>query len=316
MASQLRRTALVAPASSPRFIASAADTAADEVVLDLEDAVAPERKAAARETLIEELPNQEWADVRLAYRINGIDSRWWYEDVIAVVSAVGELIEELVVPKVTKPSDLHTVANLLRQVEVNADLRVGAIGLQAQIEDGHGVHNVYEIAHATDRLRAIVFGPGDYSAAMGAPGLDIGQFPDYPGHYWQYALSACNAAAKSADVACVDGPYADLEDPEGLETSAANANMLGCDGKWVIHPSQIDVVNDVFAPDPAVARRARRIVDAYADAQADGTGAVTVDGQMVDEATNRMARDVLDRAIAAGVVGEEGVDGEGVGKEE
>jgi citrate lyase subunit beta/citryl-CoA lyase len=137
---------------------------------------------------------------------------------------------------------------------------------------------------------------------MGTPGLDIGQFPDYPGHYWHHALSECNAAAKSAGVPCTDGPYADIDDAEGFRTSAERANMLGCDGKWAIHPSQIEIANEVFAPDPEVAERAKRIVDAYAEAMAEGKGAVSVDGQMVDEATNKMAQDIVEKAEAAGIL--------------
>jgi citrate lyase subunit beta/citryl-CoA lyase len=185
---------------------------------------------------------------------------------------------------------------------VNNDLEVGGIGLEPQIEDGEGIHNVHDIAHASDRLSSIIFGPGDYSAAMGTPGLDIGQFPEYPGHYWHHALSECNSAAKSAGLPCLDGPYADIEDPEGFRESANNANMIGCDGKWAIHPSQIEIGNEVFAPDPEVAERAKRIVDAYAEAMEKGQGAVSVDGQMVDEATNKMAQDIVETAEAAGIL--------------
>jgi len=164
------------------------------------------------------------------------------------------------------------------------------------------MQNVHDIAHSSDRLSSIIFGPGDYSAAMGTPGLDIGQFPEYPGHYWHHALSECNSAAKSAGLPCLDGPYADIDDPEGFRESAQNANLVGCDGKWAIHPSQIEIANEVFAPDPDVAERARRIVDAYAEAMDEGKGAVKVDGQMVDEATNKMAQDIVDKAEAAGIL--------------
>jgi citrate lyase subunit beta/citryl-CoA lyase len=234
--------------------------------------------------------------------MNGIDTKWWYDDIIEVVGAVGEGIDDIIIPKVAGPSDIHTVENLLEQVEENNGLEVGRIGLEPQIEDGDGIHNVYEIAHASDRLSSIIFGPGDYSAAMGTPGLDIGQFPEYPGHYWHHALSECNSAAKSAGLPCMDGPYADIDDPDGFRTSAENANMLGCDGKWAIHPSQIEIGNEVFAPDPDVAERAERIVDAYAEAMEEGKGAVSVDGQMVDEATNKMAQDIVAKARAADIL--------------
>jgi citrate lyase subunit beta/citryl-CoA lyase len=298
----LRRTQLATPASDERMMHNAADSDADEVFLDLEDSVAPAEKAASREPLIRAVREEDWSDVILAYRINGLDTRWWYDDVIEVIGAVGEEIDDIVVPKVASAADIHAVERLLEQVEVNAGLEVGSVGLEPQIEDGEGMHNVHEIAHASDRLDSVIFGPGDYSAAMGTPGLDIGQFPDYPGHYWHYALSRINAAAKSAGLPCIDGPYADIDDEEGFRTSARNASLLGCDGKWAIHPSQVTIANEVFAPDPEVAERAQRIVEAYADAMEAGKGAVSVDGQMVDEATNKMAQDVVAKAKAAGVL--------------
>jgi len=298
----LRRTQLATPASDESMMHNAAESDADEVFLDLEDSVAPDAKADARDPLIDAAREADWSDTILSYRINGIDTKWWYDDVIEVVSAAGDVIDDIIIPKVAGPSDIHTVENLLEQVEVNAGREVGRIGLEPQIEDGEGMHNVHEIAHASDRLSSIILGPGDYSAAMGTPGLDIGQFPEYPGHYWHHALSECNSAAKSAGLPCIDGPYADIEDEEGFRTSCANANMLGCDGKWAIHPSQIEIANEVFAPDPEVAERAQRIVDAYAEAMAEGKGAVTVDGQMVDEATNKMAQDIVEKAEAAGIL--------------
>ena len=300
--SPLRRTQLATPASDSGMMASAAETAADEVFLDLEDSVAPAEKESARELLIDAVADNDWSGTVLAYRINGLDTQWWYDDIIAVVEAVGATIDDIIVPKVSSASELETVERLLETVERNAGLTEGAIGLEPQIEDGAGMHNVYEIATASNRLDSVIFGPGDYSAAMGTPGLDIGQFPSYPGHYWHYALSHVNAAAKAAGVPCIDGPYADIEDKAGFRQSAQRARQLGCDGKWVIHPAQIEIGNEVFAPDPEVAERAKRIVDAYAEAQAAGRGAVEVDGQMVDEATNKMAREIVDRAKQAEIL--------------
>ncbi|MFB6297377.1 MAG: CoA ester lyase [Salinirussus sp.] len=300
MTTELRRSQLAVPANDAGMMASAAESDADEVFLDLEDSVPPTAKTGARETLVEAVRNNDWSGTILSFRMNGIDTRWWHGDVTEVVGAVGDTLDDVIVPKVAGPSDVHTVENLLSAVEAEHD--VGPVGIEPQIEDGNGMHNVYEIAHASDRLSSIIFGPGDYSAAMGTPGLDIGQFPEYPGHYWHYALSECNAAAKSAGLPCIDGPYSDIEDTDGYRTSAERANMLGCDGKWVIHPNQVPVANDVFAPDPEVAERARRIVDAYAEAMAEGSGAVRVDGQLVDEATNKMAKEIVETARAAGVL--------------
>ncbi|WP_331232991.1 HpcH/HpaI aldolase/citrate lyase family protein [Natronorarus salvus] len=298
----LRRTQLATPASDEGMMEKAASSDADEVFLDLEDSVAPNAKPDARGPLVEAANTHDWSGKVLSYRINGIDTQWWYDDLIEVVSEAGENIDDIIVPKVKGASDIHTVENLLTQVEVNAGLEVGAIGLEPQIEDGEGMHNVHEIAHASDRLSSVIFGPGDYSAAMGTPGLDIGQFPDYPGHYWHYALSHCNAAAKSAGLPCLDGPYADISDEQGFRESCSNARMVGCDGKWAIHPSQIEIANEIFAPDPEVAERADRIVEAYAEAMEEGKGAVSVDGQMVDEATNKMAQEIVARAKAADIL--------------
>jgi citrate lyase subunit beta/citryl-CoA lyase len=300
MTTELKRSQLAVPANDAGMMANAAASNADEVFLDLEDSVAPSAKVDARETLVEAVRDNNWSDTTLSFRMNGVDTQWWYGDVIEVVGAVGDTLDEIIVPMVADPSDIHTVVNLLSQVETNAG--ASPVGLEPQIENGHGLHNVYEIAHASDRLSAVIFGPGDYSAAMETPGLDIGQFPEYPGHYWHHALSECNAAAKSAGLPCIDGPYADIEDTEGYRTSAERANMLGCDGKWVVHPSQIPVANNVFAPDPEVAERAERIVEAYAKAAAEGEGAVRVDGQLVDEATNKMATRIVETARAADIL--------------
>jgi citrate lyase subunit beta/citryl-CoA lyase len=298
----IRRSQLATPGSSPEMMAKAADGPADEVFLDLEDSVAPDDKVDARASVVDAITDNDWTDTVLAYRINGLDTKWWYEDLITVVSAAGEALDDIIVPMVGSASDIDTVETLLQQVEVNAGLEVGAIGLEAQIEDGAGMNNAVEIAHATDRLDSLIFGPGDYSASMGTPGLTIGQFEDYPGHYWHYQLSRLTHAAKSANIPCIDGPYAVLDDPDGYRESCRHANLLGCDGKWAIHPAQIEIANEVFAPDPETAEKAERMVEAYRNATDSGQGSVSIDGEMVDEATHKMAKRVLDRARAAGVL--------------
>lgn len=298
----LRRTQLATPASDEGMMRSASSSDADEVFLDLEDSIGASEKDSARDALITAVQENDWSGQVLSYRINGIDTQWWYYDLIEVVSEVGGYIDDIIIPKVKRASDIYTIENLLVQVEKNAGFETGAIGLEPQIEDGQGMHNVYEIAHASDRLSSVIFGPGDYSVAVGAPGLDIEQFPDYPGYYWHYALSHINAAAKSAGLPCLDGPYADIEDEEGFRESCSYANLLGCDGKWAIHPSQIEIANEVFAPNPDVAEGAQRIVEAYAKAQEEGRGSVSVDGQMIDKATKEMAQEIVDRATAAGIL--------------
>ena len=298
----LRRTQLATPGDNLKMMAKAAESNADEVFLDLEDSVAPDDKAEARSTVIEAVADNDWSDKILAYRMNGLDTQWWYNDLIEVVSAVGDTIDDVIVPMVTSASDVETVETLLEQVEVNAGLTVGKIGLEVQIEDGAGMNNAIEIAHSSDRLDSLIFGPGDYSASMGTPGLTIGRFSEYPGHYWHYQLSRLNHAAKSAGLPCIDGPYAVIDDPEGYEESCTYASLLGCDGKWAIHPSQIGIANEVFAPDPETAAKAERIIDAYSEAKNSGRGTASVDGEMIDEATHKMAERVLERARSAGVI--------------
>ncbi|WP_232688295.1 HpcH/HpaI aldolase/citrate lyase family protein [Halobacterium zhouii] len=296
----LRRTQLATPGSDPEMVRKAPDSGADEAFLDLEDSVAPNEKADARETVVAGLQDGDWSETRPCFRMNGVDTRWWYDDVIDVVGRAGDSLDTIMVPMVHDAATLRTVDNLLTQVEGNSGLPTGGIGLQAQIESAKGMSNAPEIAGASDRLESLVFGPGDYTASVGAAGLTIGSGEGYPGHYWGYQLARLAHAAKAEGLQVIDGPYADIEDTDGFRDSCRHASLLGCDGKWAIHPSQIPVANDVFAPDEDAVDRATRIVDAYEQAQASGAGAVSVDGEMVDEATNKMAQGVIARADAAG----------------
>jgi citrate lyase subunit beta/citryl-CoA lyase len=298
----LRRSQLATPGSDPKMIAKAPDSGADEAFLDLEDSVAPNEKIESRRNVIEGLREYDWTRTRPCYRMNGVDTKWWYEDVIEVVGEAGEYLDTIMVPMVHDAATVKTVDNLLTQVEVNNGLPVGEIGLQTQIESAAGMTNVAEIARASDRIRSLVFGPGDYTASVGAAGLTIGSGGGYPGHYWHYQLARMAHAAKAEGLQLIDGPYADISDIEGYRESCRHANLLGCDGKWAIHPSQIEPANEVFAPDPEEAHRAQRIVDEYAVAMDAGRGAVSVDGEMVDEATNKMAKNIVARAKLAGVL--------------
>jgi citrate lyase subunit beta/citryl-CoA lyase len=302
---RLRRTALTTPAADRAMLGKAADSGADEVVADLEDSVVPDRKAAARESLVEALREEDWTGTVASARVNGVATRWWHEDVTELVRAAGPHLDCVVVPKVQTAGDVHAVDRLLAAVETDAGLEVGSVGLAVQIEDAVGLTNAAAIAGAADRLEALAFGPGDYAASVGARGLSVGGAPEYPGHYWQYPLSRLVRAGAAAGLQVVDGPYADFEDEAGLREAAQRAAALGCNGKWVVHPAQIAPVNETFSPTREDAQRARRIVDAYADTRAAGSGVVRVDGEMVDEATRRLAERVLAAAEAAGVLGDE-----------
>jgi citrate lyase subunit beta/citryl-CoA lyase len=299
---KLRRTQLATPGSDPKMIEKAPASGADEAFLDLEDSVAPNEKIAARENVIEGLIEYDWSETLPCYRMNGVDTEWWYDDVIEVVGRAGEYVDTIMVPMANNAGVVESVDNLLTQVEVNEDLPVGDVGLQCQIESAEGMTKIREVAAASDRIESLVFGPGDYTASVGAAGLTIGSGEGYPGHYWHYQLSRIAHVAKSHGLQCIDGPFAEISDVEGFRDSCRHASMLGCDGKWAIHPDQIRPANEVFAPSEAEAQKARRIVEEYAAAMDAGKGAVSVDGEMVDEATNKMAKGIVAKAEAAGVL--------------
>lgn len=299
---KLRRTQLATPGSDPSMIRKAPESGADEIFLDLEDSVAPNEKVGARQNVIEGLGEHDWNDTLPCYRINGIDTRWWYNDVIEVVGEAGEHVDTIMVPMVNSREDIVTVTRLLSQVERNSGLEVGGIGLQAQIESAEGMSNVMEIAGASERLETLVFGPGDYVASLGAAGLTTGSGEGYPGHYWHYQLARLAHAAKQHDLQLIDGPFADIEDMQGFRDSCRHAVMLGCDGKWAIHPRQIEPANEIFAPDEEEAKKAQRIVEKYERATVEGRGSVSVDGELVDEATYRMARAIAEQARQADIL--------------
>ena len=286
----LRRSQLGIPGNESRLITAAMESAADEIFLDLEDSVAPGEKQSARSDLIDVVETQQCDEMVLSYRINGTDTRWWYNDVIEVVDAVGERIDTLTIPKVRGPSDVQAVTTLLEAVETNAGIAAGSIGVNAQIETATGMSAITEIAHATDRLRAFVFGPADYAASIGASHGGA----EYPGHYWHYPLSRVSQAASSAGLLAIAGPYTDPNDEQGFQQACTAESALGYDGKIIIHPDQIETVNRVFSPDPEEADRARRIVDSYE--QASETDVAAIDGKIIDQEMYRMAKRIVSKA--------------------
>jgi len=288
----LRRSLLGIPGNERGLVSGAIDSDADEIFLDLEDSLAPGEKIAARSTLIDIVADHDWTGRGLSYRINGTDTRWWYDDIIEVVDSVGDAIDTLIVPKVRDPAEVETVEKLLASVEMNAGLEAGGIGLSAQIETAEGMNAVTDIAHASDRLTAIIFGPADYAASIGA----AHGATDYPGHYWHYPLSRLSHAAAAAGLLAIGGPFTD-DDPDGFERACRYERALGYDGKVVIHPEQVGTANDVFAPDEAEARRAKDIVEAYQAAD-DGTPAA-IDGNVIDREMYQMANRILTKAEAA-----------------
>jgi citrate lyase subunit beta/citryl-CoA lyase len=271
---------------------------ADAVFLDLEDAVAPEDKAGARGDVISALQELDWRGRSTLFRANALDTPYFYRDLIEVVEAAGGSLDAVMIPKVNRPEDLHAVSVLLEGLELATGLDVGKTRIQAQIEGAEGLANADSIARATDRLEAIHFGPGDFAATLRMPLTSIGVMDEwdeaYPGHRFHYAMQRIVVAARAAGLRAVDGPVADYRDEEGLRGSCLRARSLGFDGKWCIHPSQIPVVNEAFSPTEKEVEWARKVVGAYEEANAAGSGSVSVDGQMVDAASIRMAQNTLE----------------------
>jgi citrate lyase beta subunit len=292
------RSLLAVPATRRKMVEKALASEADAVFLDLEDAVAPDSKAAARKDIIRCVEELDWRGRPTLFRANALDTPYFYRDLIEVVEEAGDSLSAVMIPKVNRPEDLYAVAVLLSQLELATDLEQGKIRLEAQIESAEGLANVDSIARATNRLTALHFGPGDFAASMSMPQTSIGVMDEwdeaYPGHRFHYAMQRVVVAARAANLRVLDGPVADYRDEEGLRGSCLIARSLGFDGKWCIHPAQIGIVNEVFSPTDREVEWAKKVVAAYEEANAEGSGSVSVDGQMVDAASIRLARTTLD----------------------
>jgi malyl-CoA/(S)-citramalyl-CoA lyase len=292
---RLHRSELAVPGTNPRAMEKAATLDADVVFLDLEDAVAPPDKERARQQVIDGLLAHDWSGRAVSVRVNGLDTRWCYRDVVDVVEGCGHVLDTVLVPKVGGPGDVGFVATLLDQIEAARGLEPGRIGIHVLIETAAGMANVESIAAARpDRLEAMVFGVADYAASVQARTTSIGGLnPDYPGDQWHFAISRMVAASRAHALRPIDGPFGDIEDPDGCRAAALRAAALGCEGKWAIHPSQIAIANDVFTPSADEIDRAERILRAMEDAAREGTGATTLDGRLIDAASIRMAENLI-----------------------
>jgi citrate lyase subunit beta/citryl-CoA lyase len=299
-----RRSCHAVPGSSPRFIAKAPDLAADMVFLDLEDAVAPAEKEAARATVSEAVATGEWGDTILAVRVNDWSTPWTTFDILEVVARAGPRLDEIVLPKVEGPAQVVAADLVLRQAEIRADLPVGHVGIEAQIESPAGLIDVEAICAASPRLEAVVFGPADFAAAMQMPMLTAGvEIPEYPGDHFHYALTRILAAGRAHGLQVLDGPYLRIRDLDGLRHYCGRARALGVDGKWTVHPDQIPIVNRAFSPTQAEFDRACGVLHALDAAAGDeGRGAIRFGDEMVDEASRKMAASVVARGERAGLV--------------
>ncbi|MFY9239384.1 MAG: CoA ester lyase [Roseovarius sp.] len=303
---RLQRSELAVPGSNPSMIDKAADSNVDVIFLDLEDAVAPPEKVQARKNIIQALNDIDWKakGKTMCIRINGLDTHYMYRDVVDIVEQAGQHLDTILVPKVGVPADIYTVETMVSQIE-EAMGYTHQIGLEALIETALGMANVEAIAAAPGRLEAMHFGVADYAASNRARTVVIGGLnPDYPGDQWHFALSRMTVACRAFGLRAIDGPFGDFNDPDGYILAAKRAAALGIEGKWAIHPSQIDMANDVFSPPEAEVTRARNIIKALREAEAQGKGAASLDGKMIDAASERMANNVL--TVADAIVAKNG----------
>ena len=295
---RLQRSELAVPGSNPALFEKAAASDVDYVFLDLEDAVAPGDKVQARRNVIEGLRDIDWRGLgkTISVRINGIDTHYMYRDVVDVVEQAGEHLDTILIPKVGVPADVYMVDAMVSQIEEATGL-TGKIGIEALIETTLGMVNVEAIATSSPRLEAMHFGVADYAASCRARTTNIGGLnPDYPGDQWHDGLSRMLVACRAYGIRPIDGPFGDFNDPDGFLDGARRAAALGYEGKWAIHPSQIELANRVFSPPPEEVDRAHRIIAALAEAAAEGRGAAQLDGRMIDAASARMAENVVAQA--------------------
>ncbi|MBY0351441.1 CoA ester lyase [Tabrizicola sp.] len=314
---RLNRSELAVPGSAPQMFAKAAASDADVIFLDLEDAVAPDDKPQARRNIIKALNEIDWGRKTMSVRINGLDTHFMYRDVVDVVEQAGQRLDLIMIPKVGTAADVYAVDMLVTQIEDAMGFKK-RIGFEHIIETALGMQNVSEIAGASKRNESLHFGVADYAASTRARTTIIGGVnPDYSvltdrledgsravhwGDMWHYALARMVVAARANGLRPVDGPFGDFSDPDGYRAAAKRAAVLGCEGKWAIHPSQIALANAVMSPSEAEVSRANRILEAMAQAAAEGKGAVSLDGRLIDYASIRQAEVLVQKArqIAGG----------------
>jgi citrate lyase subunit beta / citryl-CoA lyase len=300
MAVRLRRSELSVPASNPKMMEKAVASPADLVFLDLEDAVAPAQKPAARKNAIAALRELDWGKKVRAVRVNGADTQWAHDDVIEVVEGAGAKLDIIIIPKPKAARDVWFFDTLLTQLEMKLGLQ-NRIGLEALIEESAALSRVEEIAGASPRLEALILGFGDLSASQGVR-LGIASDPAlrYPGDIWHHARVRMISACRANGIDAIDGPFGNFRDSEGYRREATWAATLGAVGKWAIHPSQIELANDVFAPTPQEIENARKMSDAYQAATREGAGAAGAGGMLVDAVAVRIFEGVLERARLTG----------------
>jgi len=298
-----RRSCLAVPGSSEKMLAKAAGLASDQVFLDLEDSVAPRAKESARDNVVTALREGDWGRRTRVVRVNDCTTPWTLRDLLAVVGGAGDHLDAIMLPKTQYAGQVEFVDHVITQLEVENGWEVGRIGLEIQIENAQGLVNAREILAASARTESFIFGPGDMAAALGMPSLTVGDIqPDYPGDHWHGVLFTILMHARNAGVQAIDGPYARVRDLEGFREVARRSRTLGFDGKWVLHPDQIAVANEIFGVSQEAFERATDILDAYEVATRDeARGAVMFGDEMIDEASRKMAEANHARGLAEGL---------------
>ena len=298
-----RRSCLSIPGSSDKMVGKGPGIPADMIFLDLEDAVAPKEKEAARGKVAHALRTLDWGDKVMCVRVNDWSTKWTAYDIIEVVGNAGPRLDEIMLPKVESAAQIVATDMLLRQVEIASGLPVGHIGIEAQIETTRGLINVEEICAASPRLETIIFGPADFAASMEMPVLTGGvQIPQYPGDHFHYVFSKILMAGRANGLQVIDGPYLYIRDSEGFRDYCNRTRTLGYDGKWALHPDQVTILNEMFSPTQEQFDRAWAIIDAYRQATEDeGKGAVMFGEEMIDEASRKMALKFISRGERAGL---------------
>ena len=308
---RLNRSELAVPGSNTKFIETAASSKADVVFLDLEDAVAPPDKEQARKNVIEALNDLDWSGTTISMRINGLDTHYMYRDVVDVLEQAVDKLDLIMIPKAGTAADIYALDMLVTQIEAAKGYKK-RIGFEMIIETALGMENVHEIAAASRRNETLHFGVADYAAStkarttvIGGPNRDYAVLTDadqdgarqvHWGDMWHYAVARMVVAARAHGLRPVDGPFGDFSDPEGYKANASRSAVLGCEGKWAIHPSQVDLANEMFTPSEKEITQANRVLEAMEKAQKEGQGAVALDGRLIDIASIKQAQVLVKKA--------------------
>ncbi len=308
---RLNRSELAVPGSNPTFMEKASQGSADVVFLDLEDAVAPDDKVQARKNIIEALNDLDWSGKTVSVRINGLDTHYMYRDVVDVLEQAGQNLDLIMIPKVGTAADVYALDMMCTQIEDGMKLNK-RIGFELIIETALGMANLFEIASSSNRLESLHFGVADYAAStkarttvIGGPNRDYHVLTDpddegnrdiHWGDMWHYPIAKLVVAARANGLRPIDGPFGDFSDPDGYAAQAKRASTLGCEGKWAIHPSQVELANELYSPSEEEVTKAKRILEAMEEAQREGKGAVALDGRLIDIASIRQAEVLVEKA--------------------